>query len=157
MDEPLSATTMAIGITAVTTAAIYVYKRTTRPASLPYPPGPPGHFLIGSEFSTPPTLFKTLISYHQDLLDMPLTSPWHVWKEWGDKYGPITHLTIGGKQIMVINSPKAAIDLLEKRASIYSDRPRFVMCGELTGEVTRRVSPDSALGAELTLVGFHRV
>jgi hypothetical protein len=32
-----------------------------------------------------------------------------------------------GRSIVVLNSVEAAVDLLEKRSSIYSDRPRFVM------------------------------
>ena len=64
-----------------------------------------------------------------------------VFHEWGRKYG--THglicytklyswvstgdvfiLHVLGKPIVIINSEKAAVELMEKRSAIYSDRPR---------------------------------
>ncbi|KAG8997671.1 hypothetical protein FRB94_007502 [Tulasnella sp. JGI-2019a] len=48
------------------------------------------------------------------------------------KYGPLTYLNIAGQSILVINTQEAAIELLEKRASFYSDRLRIMMA-ELTG------------------------
>jgi hypothetical protein len=57
---------------------------------------------------------------------------WLTFTEWGRKYGPITYCNVAGRSILVINTPEAAFDLLEKRASIYSDRPRFVMA-DLSG------------------------
>jgi len=44
--------------------------------------------------------------------------------------GPILYLSLAGQPIIVLNSKKAAIDLLEHRASNYSSRPRFVVAGE---------------------------
>lgn len=49
------------------------------------------------------------------------------------RYGPLTFLTVPGQHVLVITSVEAAKDLLEKRGSIYVDRPRFVMVGELLG------------------------
>ncbi|KAF9239429.1 cytochrome P450 [Melanogaster broomeanus] len=49
---------------------------------------------------------------------------------WG-KYGDLGACTVIGRVIVLINSAKVAEDLLEKRSSIYSDRPRSVMAGEL--------------------------
>jgi hypothetical protein len=36
-----------------------------------------------------------------------------------------------GQPMVILNSRDACIDLLEKRSSIYSDRPRLVMLNEL--------------------------
>ena len=36
-----------------------------------------------------------------------------------------------GRPVVVINTVKAAFDLLEKRGAIYSDKPKMVMAGEL--------------------------
>lgn len=36
-------------------------------------------------------------------------------------------LTLPTQNIVVLGSAKVAVDLLEKRGSIYSDRPRFAM------------------------------
>lgn len=44
-------------------------------------------------------------------------------KEWADIYGPIYSLTIGPTNIVVICERKAANMLLDKKGSIYSDRP----------------------------------
>jgi hypothetical protein len=38
-----------------------------------------------------------------------------------------------GQPFIILSSPKAAFDLLEKRGAIYSDRPRFEMAGEIVG------------------------
>ena len=47
--------------------------------------------------------------------------------------GDISHIEIMGKHIVVLNSVKAAIEMLDKKSSKYSDRPILPMCGELVG------------------------
>ncbi|KAG8877882.1 hypothetical protein FRB97_002953 [Tulasnella sp. 331] len=79
-----------------------------------YPPGPPSDFVIGN------------------LRQMPSSYHWLTFAKWAQKYGPLTYLNIAGQPILIINTQEAAIDLLEKRASIYSDRPPLVMI-ELSG------------------------
>ncbi|KAG9013627.1 hypothetical protein FRB94_001732 [Tulasnella sp. JGI-2019a] len=74
-----------------------------------YPPGPSGDFVLGN------------------LRQMPFCYKWLTFAEWGQKYGPLTYLNVVGRPILVINTQEAAIDLLEKRASIYSDRPHIPM------------------------------
>jgi hypothetical protein len=39
--------------------------------------------------------------------------------------GDVIHLDLLGNPVIVLNSQEAAIDLLEKRSSKYSDRPLF--------------------------------
>lgn len=39
--------------------------------------------------------------------------------------GDVLHLSTPGRSIIVLNSTKAAVDLLDKRGTNYSDRPRF--------------------------------
>jgi hypothetical protein len=41
------------------------------------------------------------------------------------------YLDAAGQPAVVINSVKAAYDLLERRASNYSDRPRLIMAQEI--------------------------
>jgi hypothetical protein len=41
--------------------------------------------------------------------------------------GNVIYLHALGMPIVVLNSVEAAVDLLDKRSSIYSDRPRLVM------------------------------
>ncbi|KAG8988299.1 hypothetical protein FRB95_012093 [Tulasnella sp. JGI-2019a] len=83
--------------------------------SFPYPPGPPGDFIIGN------------------LRQMPLKYAWLAFDEWHRKYGPINYLNVAGKPIVVIHTHEAAVDLLDKRSVIYSERPRLVMARELAG------------------------
>jgi hypothetical protein len=41
------------------------------------------------------------------------------------------YLHVLGQGLVFLNSPEAAVDLLDKRGSIYSDKPSLVMAGEL--------------------------
>ena len=41
--------------------------------------------------------------------------------------GDVIYLNVLGKSIVMLNSYQAANDLMEKRSSIYSDRPWFPM------------------------------
>ena len=45
----------------------------------------------------------------------------------------MSHIEIMGKHIVVLNSLKAAVEMLDKKSSKYSDRPTLTMCGELVG------------------------
>ena len=84
---------------------------------------------------------------------MPRASEWITFTEWRKTYGNsgpsiatlapnhtgyssagnIIHLSVFGRPIIVLDSANAALDLLERRSSIYSDRPRMPMGGELVG------------------------
>ncbi len=46
--------------------------------------------------------------------------------------GPLTHLRYFGQTTIILNTGKAATDLLESRSALYSDRPVWVM-GALAG------------------------
>lgn len=48
--------------------------------------------------------------------------------------GDLVYLNVAGQHIVVLNSQKVAVDLLDRRASKYSDRPRSIVAAEiLTG------------------------
>ncbi|KAG6375633.1 cytochrome P450 [Boletus reticuloceps] len=47
--------------------------------------------------------------------------------------GPIITLRALGKELIFVNTFKAAKDLLEKQSAITANRPRFLVCGELVG------------------------
>ncbi|KAF9649833.1 cytochrome P450 [Thelephora ganbajun] len=79
------------------------------------PPGPKGYPIVGN------------------LLDLPSTHVWEQFGAWGRQYGEIIYLNILGQKLIILNSSKAAIDLLDKRSAIYSDRPVPVMSGEIVG------------------------
>ena len=45
--------------------------------------------------------------------------------------GEIMYLDGAGQPVVVCNSLKSAFELLERRSSNYSDRPRFIMAQEI--------------------------
>ncbi|TFK32278.1 cytochrome P450 [Crucibulum laeve] len=81
----------------------------------PLPPGPKKVPLLGN------------------LLDMPSEREWFTFADWGDKWGDIISVSVFGQQFIILSSAKAAIDMLDKKSSIYSDRPVMQMGGELVG------------------------
>ncbi|KAK0185226.1 cytochrome P450, partial [Armillaria mellea] len=81
----------------------------------PFPPGPKGLPVIGN------------------LFDMPTEKEWLTFAKWGEKYGDIVSVDILGRRLVVLNSAQMAINILDKKSSIYSDRPVVGMGGELVG------------------------
>ena len=89
----------------------------------------------------------------ENLLDMPTSHEWITFAEWGKKWGmelscrispslqlpidfsvgPMTTVSVFGQPIIVVNSSKTAVDLMDKKSAIYSDRPVMPMGGELVG------------------------
>ena len=47
--------------------------------------------------------------------------------------GDIASATVLGQKIIILNSPKLAVDILNKKSSIYSNRPHFTMASDLVG------------------------
>ncbi|KIL57118.1 hypothetical protein M378DRAFT_16464 [Amanita muscaria Koide BX008] len=83
---------------------VLFYPRTRRRADLP--PGPPSQILTGN-------------THH-----VPSSEPWKAYANWSQIYGsPLIHLHISNKPTIIINSARAALDLLDTRSNIYSDRP----------------------------------
>lgn len=72
---------------------------------LPLPPGPRPIPIVGN------------------IRGIALNAPWLAYTEWGKQYGDIVYSHLFGQHIVVINSEKVAIELLEKRSYNYSDRP----------------------------------
>ena len=50
------------------------------------------------------------------------------------KLGEIMYLSALGEGILVLNSQRVAIDLLEKRSNIYSGRPRYITANDYLSE-----------------------
>ncbi|KAG2058823.1 cytochrome P450 [Suillus hirtellus] len=94
---------------------VYLIKQVFNKKNPPYPPGPPGWPLIGN------------------IMDMPYFRPWITFTEWGKKYGDISHINVLGQHIIVLNSVETAMDMLDNKGAIYSDRPILTVGGELVG------------------------
>lgn len=76
---------------------------------------------------------------------MPRSEYALTWAKLGQQYGPVVWLAIPGQNFLILNSIEDAKELLEQRGSIYADRPRWVMAGELMGKPLhyRQSSPKS--------------
>ena len=71
--------------------------------------------------------------------------------------GELMYLSALGKGILVINSQRVAVDLLEKRSNIYSDRPLFISAGGyLTQNLTFILTRYGDLYAVRHSVSFQR-
>ncbi|KIJ13210.1 hypothetical protein PAXINDRAFT_13960 [Paxillus involutus ATCC 200175] len=80
----------------------------------PLPPGPEPKFFSGN--------------VHQ----LPRSEAWKVFAKWSETFkSPIVFYRIFGRKFVVLNTFKAANDLLEARSNIYSDRPMAWMYNEL--------------------------
>lgn len=76
----------------------------------PLPPGPPGEPILGH------------------LRIIPSYSPEYTYMQWSKEYrSDILSFNILGQPVIVLNSVRAAVDLLDKRGANYCDRPRFVL------------------------------
>ncbi|PSN72189.1 cytochrome P450 [Corynespora cassiicola Philippines] len=64
-------------------------------------------------------------------LQLPKSQPWIQFQKWSKVYGPIFTIWIGRKPTVVISDPVIAVDLMEKRSTKYSSRPRMVAMGEI--------------------------
>ncbi|CAG5186013.1 uncharacterized protein ALTATR162_LOCUS11468 [Alternaria atra] len=64
-------------------------------------------------------------------LQLPKSKPWIQFQEWSKTYGSIFTIWIGRKPTIVISDPNIAVELMEKRSTKYSSRPRMVAMGEI--------------------------
>ncbi|KAI0698594.1 cytochrome P450 [Cytidiella melzeri] len=111
---------LALIASAVLVATILLARRrswTNRHRGHTLPPGPKRWPIVGN------------------LYDLPKPDgerPWVIYREWGRIYGDIVFLQVLGTPMLIISSAVVALDLMEKRSSLYSDKPASVM-DELTG------------------------
>ncbi|KAH9977451.1 cytochrome P450 [Russula compacta] len=88
--------------------AIWLKSRLTAPKA-PLPPGPPADPIIGH------------------LRVIPTSGQAKTFYEWSKIYGDVIHLHSFGRNIVVLNSNQAAVDLLDKRGTTYSGRPKMLI------------------------------
>ncbi|KAJ6494054.1 cytochrome P450 [Mycena vitilis] len=65
--------------------------------------------------------------------DLTAKELWLVATQWAKQFGDVVHVHILGQGLVFLNSPEATMDLLDKKGSIYGDKPSLVMAGELCG------------------------
>ncbi|ESK82987.1 cytochrome p450 [Moniliophthora roreri MCA 2997] len=94
-------TTTSLGCALIAICIWIAFFGRRRPGKLP--PGPKGYPLVGNALQ---------------LRDRP----WHTFVEWKKQYGDIVYLRLFNQDAVVLNSAKAAADLLDRRGSNYSER-----------------------------------
>ncbi|KAH8725498.1 cytochrome P450 [Phaeosphaeriaceae sp. PMI808] len=71
------------------------------------------------------------IPFFGNKFQLPKSKPWIKLQEWSEVYGPIFTVWFGRTPTIVICDPNIAVDLMEKRSTKYSSRPRMVAMGEI--------------------------
>ncbi|KLO07942.1 CyP450 monooxygenase [Schizopora paradoxa] len=102
-------TTLICATTSIVLLTLWNIRR--QKSKLPFPPGPKRFPFVGN-----------LIQAATSGLSM-----WQTASQWGKTYGDAIFLDVVGFPALVLNSQDVAVDLLAKRSSHYSSRPRFVM------------------------------
>ncbi|KAJ7080613.1 cytochrome P450 [Mycena belliarum] len=92
-----------------------VWRRTYKAAAGPLPPGPTPVPLLGN------------------VRDLVAKELWLVATRWAKQFGDIVYVHVLGQGLVFLNSPEATMALLDKKGSIYGDKPALVMAGELCG------------------------
>ncbi|KAH9071052.1 cytochrome P450 [Lactarius deliciosus] len=100
------------GLAVVLGIALIIVVRYSRSPWRRVPPGPRGLPLIGNVL---------------ELRD----KVWLFQSDCKQKYEDVMYLSALGQPILILNSLKAASELLDRRANIYSGRPRFIMAQEI--------------------------
>ncbi|KAF8347394.1 cytochrome P450 [Amanita rubescens] len=93
--------------------ALFLWLRKSKASTGSLPPGPKPLPLVGN------------------IKDLTTKELWLLATRWSKQYGDVVYLHVFGQGLVFLNSPEAASDLMDKRGSIYSDRPPSVMAGEL--------------------------
>ncbi|KAI5921147.1 cytochrome p450 monooxygenase [Camillea tinctor] len=90
-------------------AVYFTYNRLFRKkCPYPFPPGPPGRFLIGNAGQ------------------LSVDHPDRDYIRWGEEYdSDVIYTEVMGQSMVCLNSFEAATELLDRRGANYCDRPRF--------------------------------
>nr|AAS88584.1 PAH-inducible cytochrome P450 monooxygenase PC-PAH 6 [Phanerodontia chrysosporium] len=106
---------LSLGYALLGLGIMWVVKYAQRPRRR-YPPGPKGIPILGNVFN------------------IPLENSWISFDQWSRQYASdIVHVEALGKHVYVVNSARAAKELFDGRANVYSDKEQSVMMLELCG------------------------
>ncbi|GKT44721.1 tryptamine 4-monooxygenase [Colletotrichum spaethianum] len=109
---------------------------------IPLPPGPPGEPILGH------------------LRIIPADNPEFAYTAWSKQYkSDVLYFNVLGQDVVVLNSVRAAVDLLDRRGANYCDRPRFVLFEEMGWRKTLtflRWGPDFRVHRSILQKSFSR-
>ena len=127
----LQMTLTFISLSLASLLVLFLWFRKPKVSRASLPPGPKPLPLLGN------------------ILDLTLKELWLPAFEWAKQHGTgiptssipsrvkppspgdVVYIHVLGQGLVFLNSAEAAFDLLDKRGSIYSDKPSLVMAGEL--------------------------
>ncbi|KAJ7595334.1 cytochrome P450 [Mycena floridula] len=102
--------TSAILLLVLLLAAVWLLSLRRSRSKLPLPPGPTGSWLFGIKDQ------------------LPTSEPWKTYAQWGNHFEEsVISFKIYNRRVIVLNDVSSIRNLLDKRASIYSDRPKSWM------------------------------
>ncbi|KAJ7143734.1 cytochrome P450 [Mycena epipterygia] len=93
----------------------FLWYRSSKRVAGPLPPGPTPVPILGN------------------VRDLTAKELWLVATKWAKQFGDVVHVHIAGQPLVFLSSPEATMDLLDRKGSIYGDKPSLVMAGELCG------------------------
>ncbi|KZT13049.1 cytochrome P450 [Laetiporus sulphureus 93-53] len=109
-----------LGFIASTTVALYVFN-SRKTARHKLPPGPSG------------------IPFFGNIFQVNVLKPYPQFRQWALEHGDIFYLRLGPQNVIVLNTPEAANELLVKRSSNYSSRASPHVAQDLVSDGQRMV------------------
>ncbi|KAF9058825.1 cytochrome P450 [Rhodocollybia butyracea] len=95
-------------------SSLYVLYRIRSGRKRQLPPGPKGWPILGN------------------LLELRGDTPiWEIFDSMKDKYGPIVYMNLAGVNVVILNTKESANELMDRRSTNYSDRPKTIVGGYL--------------------------
>ncbi|KZT41973.1 cytochrome P450 [Sistotremastrum suecicum HHB10207 ss-3] len=110
-----SAFLLALSVVGLVAFKWIISRASSTHSKLPLPPGPKLAPIVGNLFQFPREL------------------PWIKYREWGLEYGDVVYLRAINRNIILINSHQAALDLLEHKSVIFSSRPHITFASDMCG------------------------
>jgi hypothetical protein len=95
------------------------------------PPGPPGYPIIGNMLELRGQQWLKFTEWRKQYGQRPFNNLCILHFSLLTRLGDLIYLSVAGQPIVVLNSQKVAADLLDRRAGIYSDRPRFIVASDI--------------------------
>ena len=103
---------LLLGCALVFLASAIIRSRPRVPKGLRLPPGPWGFPIVGSAYQI-------------------AARPREIQRIWAKQYGELVSVKVGLKNVVLINSPAAAKEIMDKRSAITSSRTPLPVAGEV--------------------------